>query len=451
MSASDGSVVGTAKIVDHGPDSARWNLVIIGDGYQASELTQYHTDVQSCLMTLRTTPPFDELFFGINVHRIDVVSTDSGADDPIDPIDCAGGTGATPRTFFDATFCSVGPGGRRLDRLLTIDTALAKSVASAQVPLRHQVLCIVNSSKYGGSGGDVPTFSTESQASEIGIHELGHSAFGLADEYGGDGTGTPAGEPMQPNVTRDTNRATNKWRDLIAAMTPMPSKCAPNCATSTCVPPASPPAAGEVGTYEGAIYSNCNTYRPLLDCYMRTLRQPFCPVCTRVIRQTLQPFLPADVADIFVSLNSASAEVRVEPVSPRISRIPAKPPEVSASCNSVRTWTFSGRHQTHNNGEVTINLNKFLECVSASIEGVIHSNYIGSLPHFTATPESEEPAFLTCTIDAKKIAPPPGQVFLPQALDITIKVVGWKHDGNPAPDVAFNWIAVAVVATATNV
>lgn len=30
MSASDGYVVGTTKVVDHGPDSARWNLVIIG-------------------------------------------------------------------------------------------------------------------------------------------------------------------------------------------------------------------------------------------------------------------------------------------------------------------------------------------------------------------------------------------------------------------------------------
>jgi hypothetical protein len=115
----------------------------------------------------------------------------------------------------------------------------------------------------------------------------------LADEYGGNGAGTPAGEPMQPNVTRNTNRATNKWRDLIAAITPMPSQCEPSCAASSCVPPATPPAAGAVGTYEGAIYSDCNIYRPLPSCYMRDY-SPFCPVCARVIRQTLQPFLPAE-------------------------------------------------------------------------------------------------------------------------------------------------------------
>jgi hypothetical protein len=293
MSASDGFIVGTTKIVDHGPGNTRWDLVIVGDGYQASELAQYHTDVENFLTRFRATPPFDELFSGINVHRVDVVSTDSGADDPADCPEpgVPPGTGATPRTYFDAKFCSVGPGGVRLARLLTIDSTLALSVASAQVPLRNQVLCLVNSSKYGGSGGDVATCSTNAQGAEIAIHEMGHSAFHLADEYGGNGTGTPVGEPIEPNVTRDTNRVTNKWRALITATTPMPSQCEPSCAASTCISPGTPPAAGAVGTYEGAIYSDCNTYRPLPRCYMRDYA-PFCPVCADVIRQTLQPFLP---------------------------------------------------------------------------------------------------------------------------------------------------------------
>jgi hypothetical protein len=289
MSASDGYVVGTTKVVDHGPDSARWNLVIIGDGYRAGELTQYHTDVQNFLTTLRMTPPFDELFCGINVHRVDVVSTESGADDP----GCDGVTAPTTvNTYFDATFCTLFAGSP-MDRLLSVDSTLALSVATAQVPLRHQVLCIVNAGKYGGSGGTVATCSTHSAASQIAIHEIGHSAFGLADEYGGNGAGTPAGEPAQANVTRNTDRATNKWRALISATTPMPSQCDAACAASTCTPPGTPPPAGAVGTYEGAIYSDCNTYRPLPSCYMRDYG-PFCPVCAGVIRQTLQPFLPAE-------------------------------------------------------------------------------------------------------------------------------------------------------------
>lgn len=289
MSATDGYVVGKTKVVDHGPDSARWNLVIVGDGYQVGELTQYHTDVQNFVNTLRATPPYLELFAGINVYRVDVVSTDSGADLPTE----CGGSGAAPRTYFDATFCSVGPGGVRIERLLTVNTALALSVAGAQVPAYHQVLAIVNSSKYGGAGGTVASCSTHFQASEIAIHEIGHSAFGLADEYGGNGVGTTAGESPKPNVTRDTNRATNKWRALIDAATPMPSACDGSCASSTCVPPGTPPAAGAVGTYEGGDYSDCNVYRPLPRCYMRDYG-PFCPVCAGVIRATLQPFVPAE-------------------------------------------------------------------------------------------------------------------------------------------------------------
>src|SRR5262245_42095265 len=149
MGTSDGRVVGTTKIVDNGPGNARWDLVIVGDGYREDELGKYHVDVDNFVATLRGTPPFDELFTAINVHRVDVISRDSGANDPVE----CGGTGATPRTFFDATFCSVGPGGARLERLLTVDTALVKSVVKTQVPLRNHALCIVNSSKYGGSGG----------------------------------------------------------------------------------------------------------------------------------------------------------------------------------------------------------------------------------------------------------------------------------------------------------
>ena len=103
MSASDGYVVGVTKVVDHGPENSRWDLVIVGDGYRASELSNYHTHVQNFITELRTTPPFNELFCGINVHRIDVVSTDSGADDP----GCGGNAAVTASTYFDAKFCSL--------------------------------------------------------------------------------------------------------------------------------------------------------------------------------------------------------------------------------------------------------------------------------------------------------------------------------------------------------
>jgi len=126
---------------------------------------------------------------------------------------------------------------------------------------------------------------------------MGHSVYGLTDEYGsGDGLAPPPGEPSQPNATRDTNRTTTKWRALIKAATPMPSQCNPACTASTCVAPTLPPPADAVGTYEGANYSDCGVYRPLANCKMRELVAPFCPVCAGVIEQTLAPFQPAPTA-----------------------------------------------------------------------------------------------------------------------------------------------------------
>ena len=262
MSTSDGYVAGTTKIVDHGPDTARWNLVVVGDGYRASELANYHTHVQSFVDELRTTPPFNELFCGINVYRIDVVSNESGADDP----GCAGGTPVTAKTYFDATFCSL-CAGSPLDRLLTSTT---DSPSRSPMPraAKHQVLCIVNSTKYGGSGGTVATCSVDAQANKIAIHEIGHSAFGLADEYGGNGNGTPAGEPLSQRHPRhephhqQVARADRRDHADAVAMRRDLRGLDLRSARHTA-------AAGAVGTYEGAIYSDCNTYRPLPSCYMR--------------------------------------------------------------------------------------------------------------------------------------------------------------------------------------
>jgi hypothetical protein len=104
MGANDGAIINATKILDNGADSARYNIVLVAEGYQAAQLGQFQTDAQNFVNVLRTTAPFDHLMAGINVHRLAVSSTDSGADDPA----ACGGSGAAPRTFFDATFCAGG-------------------------------------------------------------------------------------------------------------------------------------------------------------------------------------------------------------------------------------------------------------------------------------------------------------------------------------------------------
>jgi len=205
-------VNGVQKIVEHGPDAQRYNVVLLGDGYRATEMAKYHADVQAFVDMLHQTAPFGDLWCGINIHRIDVVSTDSGADDPVTCGDGSAGSGAIARTYFDATFC----GGNLIRRLLTCDSVSARNVAHALVPATHLTMVIVNSPLYGGSGGDVATFSTAAGSAEIALHEMGHTAFGFADEYeyyAGCASGESGhdvytgGEPVEPNVTRNADLA----------------------------------------------------------------------------------------------------------------------------------------------------------------------------------------------------------------------------------------------------
>ena len=290
MGTSDGSVIGTTKVVDHGADTERWNLVVLGDGFTAAEQTDYGTAVTDVVAKLQSIRPFDDLWSRINVHRVDVQSNQSGADNPADcPDGSAPAGGATSAaTFFDAAYCNSG-----IRRLLIVDAALVVTTANAQVPDWDAILVVVNHTEYGGSGGQVGVFSLAPGAVEIALHEMGHSAFGLADEYQsfvGCGIDTdrdhhPGPEPLEPNVTTVTDRATLKWRQLVDGATALPTMANPDCTQCDTRPSTVP--TGTVGLFEGAHYHHCGAYRPEYDCLMRTVGAdlPFCAVCQDAIRQ----------------------------------------------------------------------------------------------------------------------------------------------------------------------
>ena len=49
MTTADGSVLGVQKIVDHGPNADRYNVVLLADGYRDSEMAKYCADVAGSL------------------------------------------------------------------------------------------------------------------------------------------------------------------------------------------------------------------------------------------------------------------------------------------------------------------------------------------------------------------------------------------------------------------
>jgi hypothetical protein len=286
----DGKVIGATKIVDAGPPKQRWNVAIVSEGYRESELGQFAVDARQLADTLLATAPFDRLRAAINIFRVDVASTESGAKDPTK----CGGTGAKPKTYFEAGFCNNG-----LRRLLMANNGRVTDVLKKLVPEWHMAMLEVNSTIYGGSGGAVATFSKAPGAIEIALHEMGHVAFGLADEYEyyvgcvqDSGHSKHSGsEPSQPNITTNKNRATTKWRNLIQPSTPVPTTQNADC--KKCDPQPTPVPAGTVGLFEGADYYHCNVYRSEFNCRMRSINFPFCAACQQAIVKKLTPFLPA--------------------------------------------------------------------------------------------------------------------------------------------------------------
>ncbi|MFE4023244.1 M64 family metallopeptidase [Streptomyces sp. NPDC059101] len=287
MTSTDGTIVGTTKILDHGSPLDRWNLVILSEGYRSDQLDNFHLRALELTTRLVQTPPFDSHAEAINVYRVDVASTDAGADDPDR---C--GSGVRVKTYFDGRYCSDGVTHRALD----VDEDLAQTVAFNELLETRAVLVTVNSPAWGGIGDavhGVAVCSDHPHAFEIALHELGHAAFNLADEYCTDDPSHrrhPAVEPQEANVTINSNPGTIKWGSLITPVIPVPTTSNQDC--NRCDPQPSPVVDGAVGAFEGGDEFACGVYRGEFQCIMRDPRFALCAVCQQQIGAVLSPYLP---------------------------------------------------------------------------------------------------------------------------------------------------------------
>lgn len=241
----------SVTIIDNGPPANRIDLVCVGDGYVADELDLYATHVWGSLAGFFDQVPFSTYATLFNVHRVDVVSNESGVDnDPVQGID--------RDTALDMAFWCAG-----IERLLCVDVNKAYSHA-LNAPDLDQVFAIANATMYGGAGytdSELATFAGGNEAAiELALHELGHSLGDLADEYHySDGAAYVGPEPSERNVsihdagTMDLLGA--KWANWLGD---------PGSGQG-----------GPVDTFEGAYYHQYGVYRPTANSKMRALGQPF--------------------------------------------------------------------------------------------------------------------------------------------------------------------------------
>jgi len=284
-------VAGVTTLVNNGPSSNRIDLVFVGDGYLASELGNYATHVDNAWNAFFSVEPLASYLPMFNVHRVDVISNESGVDN--DPVQ-----GILKDTAMDMGFWCSG-----IERLLCVNTSLAWSYAN-NVPSADIVLAVANSSKYGGAGytaSNIATFAgANSAATEIAIHEVGHSLGDLADEYEYGGSTNYSGpEPQERNVSIYTaaQMASNglKWANWLGENNPQWD--------------------GLVDTFEGAMYSFFGIYRPTNNSMMRSLGRPFNqPSVESFIIEMYNIVNPIDNATPFGFLDG-SETIFIEPIN----------------------------------------------------------------------------------------------------------------------------------------
>ncbi len=275
------------------PANNRIDLVFVGDGYQLAQLPTYATHVNNIVASFFALEPYASYQSYFSVHRVDVVSVDSGVDN--DPTQ-----GIQRNTAMDMGYWCGG-----IERALCVD--VAKAYMFANNAPGHDLICaIANSSHYGGVGYPDQNLATAAAANGAAVqivqHEFGHALGKLADEYdyGGPTTWT-GGEPFQRDVSTRTaaqmQQSGTKWAAWLGTNDPAYD--------------------GLVSTFEGANYSVFGIYRPTNNSLMRSLGRPFnLPSAESVVIEIYKIVRPIDASSSTTTNYTGNEVLSVTPLSP---------------------------------------------------------------------------------------------------------------------------------------
>jgi len=263
---SNGSV--GKLIVLHSGNAApedSFNIVIVGDGYQAKELPTFQEDAKIVTQEIVGKFPVDSRSTDLPlwIARIDVTSTDSTATHP---------TLKGILTYFSAHFDIVSE-----RNVLWVDECTVYNVVQTKMPTgcyAHKIVVIVNLRAVTAGGGK--SLQTGGQPYGIAVaasanrdftmvHELGH-AFGLSDEY----ENGPIMGGAPPNIA--TALDSLPWEAMVTAGVTLPTPT-------------------EDHQSVGAYTIQEDRYRAQYDCIMRASSYlvDYCKVCANSIRKQLTP------------------------------------------------------------------------------------------------------------------------------------------------------------------
>lgn len=305
-------------VMRNGDRTNRVNLVYIADGYTSGQLPNYVSDVNGINNGLFVQAPFSQYKNFFNSFAIQTPSAESGAKHPATASDEGSSGGqpvANPATFLNTTFDY----GSIHRLLVPLNYATVYTTLANNLPDYDQAFILSNTPYYGGSGGAFATSSIHSAATEIAIHEIGHSFAGLADEYWA-GAGYAA---EKANMTQNNNPATVKWKNWYGI--------------------------NSVGIYPYGATSPASTwYRPHQLCKMQYLGYPFCSVCIETFIDRIHQLV--NMTDSYLPASNSFVLINTDDVAFSVNRLSTIPNTITVN------WYLNGSAMPFATGTDAVNI-----------------------------------------------------------------------------------------------
>jgi len=303
-----------------GAPAGKVDLVILGDGYTASEAGKFASDAQRLTKALFTYSPFKERAGDFNVWGLNPPAFVSGVNRPSNGTFRHSPSGTTYDAF-------------RAERYMLAFDNLGMRRILQHTPYEFIVI-LGNSETYGGGGiyGLYSTVAADSDWSEyLFVHEFGHHFAALADEYyTSDAVYEPTidrPEPWEPNVTALHDPHELKWGHLVEEGTALPTEWPkeifeefqrenqarrgqlradnrPEAEMNqlfrdeqewvTGLFAQYPATNSAVGAFEGANYEASGYFRSEMNCIMFTRDKVFCRVCSDAVEEIIDMYTGAD-------------------------------------------------------------------------------------------------------------------------------------------------------------
>lgn len=342
-------------LLENGTKDKRINLVILGDGYTASEQSTFLADATFVSDYLMNKQPYSNYKNYFNVYALKVISLESGVKhpgtasdvtEPVIPI-------SNPNNYLSTSYDTSGT-----HRCIYGSVNKVTQTLAANMPEFDIALVLGNHTEYGGCGGTYAFLSRNDQAPDVAYHELGHSFGKLADEY------WFSGSTESPNKTKTSDPETIRWKNWLNT--------------------------GNVGIYQ--FTENTAWYRPHQNCEMRYLNKQFCNVCKETlvekihtVKNPIDSFTPSNSTtittnqpiDLSVNLilpipNTLKTEWKLNNlnVATDVSNITIQPAQLNLGTNNILFSVYDNTNMVRTNNHSTLHLSTITWTINKTQLGV---------------------------------------------------------------------------------